>query len=398
VSLVGDAVFLVAFTWQVAVQWGRPALLGLLLATRVLAELVVLGTGGWVIDRVPRRSLLIVTDAMRGLVLLVLATVLHQPASTGVLATLVAAFGILTGLFRPTLVAFLPEIVPREQLAAANSMLAVSAQISMVAGPAIGVALVEVGSAPTALRLDGVSFLVAAVASVPLPARSAAARGGGGLGQVVQGFRVARRVGWIGGSIAVFSLLNVGTIGAERLALPRLAADRYGRLGAYGAMLVAISVGAVVAAAVVGHARPAREPGRMSYGGAVLFCAALVSFGLMRGIVAAVLISLIFGFCQQVADLLWTIGLQHNVPDQLLGRVSAVDQFGSFLFLPLSFAGGGVVVQTIRPELVVLVAGGAGMALALIGVVVPSLHRWRRVGTGPWIAPTEHPGQMFDDS
>jgi hypothetical protein len=79
--------------------------------------------------------------------------------------------------------------------------------------------------------------------------------------------------------------------------------------------------------------------------------------------------------------LLWTIGLQQNVPDRLLGRISAVDQFGSFLFLPLSFAFGGLLVQSVEPEVVMIAAGVAALAAAAIGLSLPALHQWRPLPT-----------------
>jgi predicted MFS family arabinose efflux permease len=377
VSLIGDSIFLVAFTWQIAVEWKLPALLGLLLGARILAELVALGLGGWIVDRVPRRTTVLATDALRGLLLLALAAELHQPISVPPLALLVAVFGLLTGLFRPALVAYVPEVVPRERLAAANSLLALSQQTSVVLGPALGAGLVGLGSAATALRLDGLSFLVAALATIPLAHRRPASSSRGVLAQVAEGFRAARRVGWVGGTILLFSLVNIGTISAERLALPRAAEERFGQLGGYGAALVAIGAGSALAALVVGRSSARRGSGRIAYGGLLLFGVATMSFGVARGVVAAVVIGLAFGFGQQLFDLLWTIGLQQNVPDRLLGRISAVDQFGSFLFLPLSFAFGGLLVQSVDPEVVLVAAGVAGLLAAAIGLSVPALNRWR---------------------
>src|SRR5919197_101490 len=123
ISMLGDGVFLVAFTWQIAVQWQRPALLGLLLSVRVLAELATLGLGGWIIDRVPRRTTVLGADLGRALLLFGLAAALHRPPPVALLALLVIAYGVLTALFRPALVAYVPEVVHRERLAAANSML-----------------------------------------------------------------------------------------------------------------------------------------------------------------------------------------------------------------------------------------------------------------------------------
>src|SRR6266508_3905123 len=199
VSMLGDGVFLVAFTWQIAVEWQRPALLGLLLAARVLAELATLGLGGWIIDRLPRRTTVLGTDAGRAL---------------------------------------------------------------LVLGPALGAGLVGLGSATTALRLDALSFLLAAASVLPLPGRSPASSTSSRLAQALEGFRTVRRVGWVGGTILVCSLGNLGIIGAERLALPKAAELHYGQLGGYGAVLVALGVGAAVAALLTARSSRHRDPGR----------------------------------------------------------------------------------------------------------------------------------------
>jgi MFS family permease len=387
VSMLGDGVFLVAFTWQIAVEWQRPALLGLLLGIRVLAELLTLGLGGWIIDRLPRRATVLGTDTGRALLLLGLATALHRPPPVLALALLVIAYGVLTALFRPALFAYVPEIVHRERLAAANSMFALSAQASLVLGPALGAGLVGLGSATTALRLDSLSFAVAAASVLPLPGHAPASSTGSRLAQALEGFRTVRRVGWLGGTILVCSIGNLGIIGAERLALPKAAERHYGQLGGYGAVLVALGVGAAMAALLTGRSRRRWEPGRAAYGGVMVFSVSTIAFGLVRGIVPAVMVGFAFGFGQQLFELLWLTGLQRNVPDRLLGRISAVEQFGSFLFLPLSFAFGGLVVQAAGPERVLIGAGALGVALAAIGLAVPALHEWRPLIDQPAPAP-----------
>jgi MFS family permease len=380
--MLGDGVFLVAFTWQIAVEWQRPALLGLLLSARVLAELAALGLGGWIIDRLRRRTTVLATDAGRALLLFGLAQALHRPPPVLLLALLVIAYGVLTALFRPALIAYVPEVVERRQLAAANSLLALSARAALVLGPAAGAGLVGLGSAPAALRLDGLSFLVAAASTLPLPGRAAPSSASSRLAQAVEGFRTARRVGWVGGTILLCSLANLGTIGAERLALPKAAEERYGQLGGYGAVLVALGVGAAVAAILTAHSRQLRQAGRVAYSGILMLGVATTAFGLVRGIVAAAVVGFVFGFGQQLFEILWTTELQRCVPQRLLGRISAVDQFGSFLFLPLSFAFGGLVVQAVSPEVVLVGAGTIGIALAIIGLTVPTLYQWRPVPDG----------------
>ena len=188
VSMLGDGVFLVAFTWQLAVAWQQPALLGLLRAVRVTAEVATLGLGGWIIDRLPRRTIILAADTGRGLLLFALAAALHHAPSVPVLAGLLVGYGILTALSRVALAAYLPEIVPPERLQAANALYGIALQASMICGPAAGTALLSLGSATTALRLDGLSFLLAAITILPLPARPPAATGRrSGLAQMLEG-------------------------------------------------------------------------------------------------------------------------------------------------------------------------------------------------------------------
>ena len=132
-----------------------------------------------------------------------------------------------------------------------------------------------------------------------------------------------------------------------------------------------------LAAWVTGRSPLPHEPGIGTYRAALLLGMATLSFGLVRGIAAAALLGLAFGASQQRAELLWVTSLQRNVPDRLLGRITAVVEFGSFLFLPVSFAIGGLVVQAVDPEVVLLAAGATSMLAAAIGLAVPALHRWR---------------------
>ncbi len=393
VSLLGDGVFLIAFSWQVAVVWHRPGLLGGLLGVRILAELATLLTAGWVVDRVPRRTLVLGADLGRGLLLFGLAAAVGGGSGAAFpLAVLIGAYGVLTSLFRPTLVAFLPELVSRSRLQAANSLIAGSTQIAVIAGPAVGAALVGLGSPWSALVLDGVSFLVAAACTLPLPGRAPKPGDGSTLAQAVEGFGVARRVGWIGGTILVFSVANFGMVAAQRVALPLAAADRDGHLAGYGGILAAIGVGAVLAALMASRTRPLRHAGQVAYGGVLMSALAVAVLGLTRGLAAALALGLAVGFGQQLFELLWTTGLQHNVPDRLLGRVSAVDFFGSFALLPASFALGGLAVQHVRPERFLLLAGLVAAGLAVLGLAVPALHDWRPLADPPGPTPADEPG------
>jgi hypothetical protein len=360
ISLLGDGVFLVAFTWQLAVQWQQPALLGLLLSSRVLAELATLALGGWIIDRLPRRSIVLGTDAGRAVLLLALAAALHQPPPVAALALLIVAYGVLTALFRPALVAYLPELVQHKGLPRPTGCSRCPCRrpwcLARRSAP------VWSDWAPLPPRCAWTRCRSCLPPPAPPPPCPAQPHAGS---EHHQSARPGRR----GAPHRPVGRLdrrhhragqphNLGIITAERLALPTAAADRYGQLG--------------------GSARswrpsaPARWPppswwaageGRVSR--AVPRLRACCCSGLP--------LSASGWSTASWPRWWWALGSASGSSSPsccgprgcsatslawgLLGRVSVVDQLGSFVFLPVSFAFGGLLVQSASAVLVLLAAG-----------------------------------------
>ena len=73
-----------------------------------------------------------------------------------------AANGILTVLFDSAYQAYVPSLVDRENILAANSKLAISDSLAEVTGPSAGGVLVQILTAPIAIAFDACSFLVSA--------------------------------------------------------------------------------------------------------------------------------------------------------------------------------------------------------------------------------------------
>src|SRR5579864_2693147 len=125
--------------------------------------LLSLFAGVWV-DRMRRRPILIVADLGRTLLLasipaaaLIHALGMPQLYVVGLLS------GVLTVFFDVAYQAYLPVLISREHLVEGNSKLEVSRSIAQIAGPGIGGALVQVITAPTAVLVDSLSFVVSVI-------------------------------------------------------------------------------------------------------------------------------------------------------------------------------------------------------------------------------------------
>lgn len=166
VSNAGTAITDVALPLTaVLVLSATPGEMGLLTMAGSLPNLLFgLVAGVWV-DRVRRRPLLIWADVGRAFLLgsIPLAAWLGQVTFTQLwIVTFLA--GTLTVFFQIASIAVLPAVVAKNQLVEANSKLSMSDSVISLAGPGIAGSLVQFLSAPKAIIVDAVSYLLSALA------------------------------------------------------------------------------------------------------------------------------------------------------------------------------------------------------------------------------------------
>jgi MFS family permease len=172
ISGVGSAVTVVAFPLAaIAVLHASAFQVGALTAASWVAWLGAPPVGAWV-DRVRRRPLLILADLGRaGLLASVpVAWAMHALTLAQLLAVAVLV-GLLTVVYEVADLAFLPAVVPRERLVAANGALRASLNGSSMVGPGLAGLLVQLFGAPLTLLADVASFVGSAgcVLAVRIP-------------------------------------------------------------------------------------------------------------------------------------------------------------------------------------------------------------------------------------
>jgi MFS family permease len=158
-----------------------PAQMALLLALGYAPATLVSLFAGVLVDRIRRRPLMVATDLLSaGLLLLIPVLALLgwlRIEALYVITFLLGVVGVFYGLADG---AFLPTLVPREQLPQANSMLATSSSTAQVVGPGLAGILIQWLTAPFALLIDALTFLVSAWSALliraPEPTRPPAER------------------------------------------------------------------------------------------------------------------------------------------------------------------------------------------------------------------------------
>jgi len=125
--------------------------------------LITLFAGAW-LDKRHQRPVLIISNLARALLLICIPLGYWVGViGTEYMMLIVFLIGVFSILFELSYQSYLPTLLSREQLVEGNSKLFASASIAEIGGPGLAGLIIQVFSAPVALALDAVTFLIASV-------------------------------------------------------------------------------------------------------------------------------------------------------------------------------------------------------------------------------------------
>jgi MFS family permease len=331
--------------------------LGLLGAARFAPYLLFTLPAGVLADRVRRRPVLVWTNCGRALAIgLVPLAAMFGVLSIPALIAVAFIVGSLTVIFDVVYVSYLPAVVDRHDLVAANSRLQVSASVAGVGGPALGGLLIQVLSAPITLVVDAGSYAISALSlglirrseHKPEPTRD----GQGPIEGLREGFawlwrhRGLRALAGVAGSYNLFdqwlSVLFVLLV-IDELQLSA---------GVIGLVFAAGALGALAGAVAAGPVSRGVGLGRAIVLAVVLECVAMVPIGLLTGpdfLVIAALCALYFtnGLFVTMSSVHALAYRQSVAPENLLGRLVASYRFISFGTIPVGAFVGGIAGEVL---------------------------------------------------
>jgi MFS family permease len=359
----------VAIGWQVYAVRGKPLDLGLVGLAEFLPLLLLALPAGQLADRVPRRWLLTVMLALNVLTLVGLLVVTrHGTKQVWPFFALAFLQGIGSAIGAPAGRALTPSLVPEEILVSALAQRSIAFQISAVAGPAVGGILF-------ALRAELVYAVAIVLALVALgcvlamrSGREPAAEGAAGIDEVLAGVRLIRRTKVLLGAISLdlFAVLFGGAVAL----LPVFAKDilEVGPVG-LGFLRTAPAVGSLVSAVLIARYPIRRHAGRLLFGVVAGFGASMIVFGLSRTMWLSMLALALGAGLDMVSVVLRSTILPLVTPDELRGRVNAVEMVFISASNELGAFESGVAAALIGAVPAVVLGG--------IGTVVVAGAWWR---------------------
>lgn len=395
VSLVGDGVFLIAIAWESYVLWNAPAALSIVSIGMTVPTIVFLLLGGVVGDRYDRRRVMACADGLRAAAVGVLAAlVLIDALHFWQLVALVAVYGAGTAFFTPAFEAIVPDLLPPEELPAANALDQFVRPIALrLAGPVVGGGLLAV-STGVAFAVDALSFAATFVAVLAIRPQSRAAEAHPSTAAALkEGLRFVRSRVWLWGTLLSAAVAYLVFLGPTEVLLPFVVKNQlHASAGTLGVVLAAGGVGAIGAAAFMGRQGHPRRDVTVMYATWTLATLAVAGYGLATAAWQLMLACLVFNALEAAGTIVWATIKQRHVPGPLLGRVSSLDWLLSIGLLPLSFALTAPVAAAVGVRATLVGAAIIGAAATLCAYFLPGMTDIeRRSGRDVQLIPPPEP-------
>jgi predicted MFS family arabinose efflux permease len=375
VSVLGDRMVAVALAFAVLQIGGSPSAVGLVLAAKVLPSAATALVGGVLADRTSRRTVMVGADLVRVASQGTMAALLISgSAEVWTLALLAAIGGAASGFFGPASIGMLPEVVPPEQLQPANALRSSGASAGEILGPLIAGVLVATAGAGWAIAADAATFALSAACLLRLRlARSAPVTSGSFFTDLREGWAVFSSLTWVWTFVVYFAIANVFW-GASSALGPVVADRELGGAAAWGTILAAMGVGALLGSLIATQVRPAR-PLVLVAAGEGLLALPLAFLAATSAVALIAFGAFLSGIGLMVGMSVWESTLQRHIPSEALSRVSSYDWFGSAAFYPIGLAIWGPISAAIGIHTSLWLAFALFIASLLALLAVPDVRR-----------------------
>lgn len=383
---MGEQMVSVAIGWELYERTGSALALGLVGLVQVLPVIGLVLVAGHVADQYNRKRIVLITQILLGVCSLILAALSASQGSLVLVYLTLFAIGVLRAFNNPAASTILPQTVPPEVFTSAATWSSSAWQAAAILGPGIGGLMIGIFKSATLV------FVVDAIACLIFVSMVALIRGNFTKKKkndeekeavtfrtLIAGFSFIRHKKIILAAITLdlFAVLFGGAVAL----LPVYAKDilQVGPEG-LGWLRTAPSIGAIIMVLIIAHIPPFKRAGWTLLWAVAGFGVATIIFGLSTSFPLSLLMLFILGALDNISVVIRSTLMLTQTPDEMRGRVSAVNsvfigasnELGAFESGSVAALGGPVFA---------VVSGGIGtlIVVSLVAYVWPEIRRLRRL-------------------
>ena len=368
ISTFANEMLTFAISWELWLRTHSAFSLGMVGLVQVIPVLLLSLPAGHVADQYNRRRIVIITELAIALCVIGLAWLSFTEGSLVLIYTCLLGIGIARAFNDPAASTLVPETIPPELFSRAMTWGSGVWHFASIAGPALAGLLVGFFDSVTFIYVfDAAAALTYCILISFIRGRQLAlAEKSATLESVREGLRFMRRTRVILAAITLdmFAVMFGGAVAL----LPIYATDilQVGAQG-LGILRAAPSVGALLMAVVLAYLPPMKNAGRTLFLAVAGFGVATIIFGLSTWFWLSVLMLAAIGGFDNISVVIRGTLLLTQTPDEMRGRVSAVNSIFIGVSNELGSFESGFAAALFGP-IIAVVAGGVGTILVVLAV------------------------------
>jgi MFS family permease len=379
ITSVATAAFPIALAVTVLDAGGTATTLGLILAAKVFSGVALAPIGGVWVDRLPRKSMLILADGFRAIMGSVVIFINPENISMWILGTIVVLMGVSDAFAGPASGAIIPSLLPDSMLPSGNVVHGIGKRTATIVGPGIaGIIVVSLGTHATYIATS-FFFLVGALLLIRIDEGPRITRTGSEvhfMNEIREGLRVVWYYKWIAAMIIMASLQLMIVIGVENVLLPVITKRDFGTASVFATAAVLFSLGGAISAVLCVKIK-IKHPGLVSVlvWGLFIFAPLVLAFPASREVIF--IAYFIAGFSVGPWEAFWSTQVQREVPAEYQGRVFSIDYMGSVGLMPLGMALAGPMVNIFGERELLIGAAVFHLIICAVVLLVPGVKEMK---------------------
>ncbi|MDF2883131.1 MAG: putative transporter protein family [Clostridiaceae bacterium] len=359
VSIFGDNIYEIALGFWILAITGSTALMGTIMAAAVLPKIFISPFAGTFIDRHHRRNIMIITDVVRGILILFIGIA----AVMGFIQIwMIIAIGIIVGIcgcfFSPAINSVIPDIVSKSKLIKANSILSLVSTANYMVGNAAGGFMVQILGAPIIFIINGVSFLFSATAEffVKIPPVESTLKNMNFFEDMKAGIDFVKNSKGLKYLFITICFFNSFASMSMTLTLPWFKMNKQLGLTFYGIAMAINAFGMLIGFTALSSMELKKEKRFFVFiSSGVLLSITMIIYSLTLNRYLIGILFFIDGFCISVVNSLIQSSIQINVHSSMRAKAFALKDMLTYALVPLSMIIAGILAEKIKINIIIMV-------------------------------------------
>lgn len=366
ISQLGDKFYAIALAWWILQKTNSPAIMGFFLLVSVLPGILLGFFAGVLTDRRKRKTMLVVTDIIRGCLVLAISFLsFNGTLQTWQVFFIAFSLSITTAFFEPAIQAIIPEIVEKEFLTKANGLSQMVSGICTVLGPLLGAVAVSIIGLTWVFLANSISYFISALLTcfivtykthqnpeAPKNIRQ----------DMHDGMNFIKKHQNI---VLILKIIAIAHffVGSLMVSLPFLAKALQGNgVKNLGYLEMTVGFGLIAGSIFMSMKKKASINERMliSLILAMGFCFIMIftaQFFKIQTVYAYMVIMAATGACVSCASVFWQTLLQSYTPDYMTGRVFSISTLLGNTTLPVAYGVFGLLLNISSISILMAVCG-----------------------------------------